>query len=196
MKPDEKRVKRLLMASLGVLLILAALFLLKGLGEGHFSSAERLRTYIGTFGLFGPVVLTLIQMLQVVLPVLPGFLGCVVGAGLFGTTGGFLCNYIGISAGSLIAFLLARHLGMPFVRQVVSQEQYDRYVGWLAGKRYYTLVLGLAILLPLAPDDFLCYFSGLTGMSFRKFTWIILLAKPWCILAYSVACGSLIPFGG
>ena len=47
-------------------------------------------------------------------------------------------------------------------------------------------------LLPLAPDDFLCYFSGLTGMSAKRFTWIIVLGKPWCILAYSLFFAYLI----
>jgi uncharacterized membrane protein YdjX (TVP38/TMEM64 family) len=175
-----------------LLILVAGIFLLQGWLEGHFASADSLRAYIGVFGLFGPVVLTLIQMLQVILPVLPGFLGCIVGTGLFGVAGGFLCNYIGISLGSLAAFLLARRLGMPFVRQVVSQEKYDKYVGRITGKKSYTLVLWLAILLPLAPDDFLCYFSGLTRMPFQKFAWIIILAKPWCILAYSIFFGALL----
>ena len=63
---------------------------------------------------------------------------------------------------------------------------------WLGVFGVYTLVLFLAILLPLAPDDFLCYFSGLTSMPARRFTWIILLGKPWCILFYSVLFSYLI----
>ena len=39
---------------------------------------------------------------------------------------------------------------------------------------------------PLFPDDFLCYFSGLTNMSFKKFALIIVLGKPWCLLIYSI----------
>jgi uncharacterized membrane protein YdjX (TVP38/TMEM64 family) len=186
-----KTLKNFLFGVLLLLILIAGVFLLRGWMEGHFASEDSLRAYIHAFGYLGPVVLTLIQMLQVILPVLPGFLGCMVGAGLFGVAGGFLCNYIGISLGSLAAFLLARHLGMPFVKQVIRQEQYDKYVGWITEKKYYTLVLWLAILLPLAPDDFLCYFSGLTRMSFQKFAWIIILAKPWCILAYSVLFGTL-----
>ena len=50
----------------------------------------------------------------------------------------------------------------------------------------YTVVLFLSILLPLAPDDFLCYFSGLIDMSPKKFITIIAVAKPWCILFYSI----------
>ena len=71
-------------------------------------------------------------------------------------------------------------------------EKYDGWVRWVNSKKSYTLVLFLAILLPLAPDDFLCYFSGLTSMSARKFTWIILLGKPWCILFYSLFFAYLI----
>ena len=120
------------------------------------------------------------------LPVLPGFLGCIVGAGLFGAAGGFWCNYIGISAGSILAFLLARRFGVGLVRKMVPAKKYDHCVAWVQTKKSYTLVLALAILLPLAPDDFLCYFSGLTGMSAQRFVSIILLAKPWCILVYSL----------
>ena len=178
--------KRLLTAFLVILLVLSGLFLLRGYLDGHFQSIESFRIYIGSFGLLAPVVLTIIQAIQVILPVLPGFLGCIVGAGMFGAMGGFWCNYIGISAGSLIAFFLARHFGSSLVRCMIPLEKYDSFVAWLNRRRSYTVILFLAILLPLAPDDFLCYFSGLTGMSAKRFTWIIVLGKPWCILGYSL----------
>lgn len=181
-----RSLKRLLIGIFVFLLVLSMLFLLKGYLDGHFRSIESLRAYIGGFGLFAPLVLVLIQAIQVVLPVLPGFLGCIVGAGMFGAMGGFWCNYIGISAGSIIAFLLARYFGVGLVRYMIPLEKYDSFVAWMNRRRSYTAVLFLAILLPLAPDDFLCYFSGLTGMSTRRFTWIILLGKPWCILGYSL----------
>ena len=147
--------KRLLTAFLVILLVLSGLFLLRGYLDGHFQSIESFRTYIGSFGLLAPVVLTIIQAIQVILPVLPGFLGCIVGAGMFGAMGGFWCNYIGISAGSLIAFFLARHFGSSLVRCMIPLEKYDSFVAWLNRRRSYTVILFLAILLPLAPDDFL-----------------------------------------
>ncbi len=179
-------IKKLLMVLFVVLAALSCLFLVNGCLHGHFESAESMRAYIKTFGLFAPLILILIQMLQVIIPVIPGFLGCIVGTGLFGALGGFLCNYIGISLGSLAAFGLSRRYGVHFVKQMLSEEKYDRYLGWITAKKCFILVLWLSILLPLAPDDFLCYFSGLTRMSLEKFTWIILLAKPWCILVYCV----------
>lgn len=183
---NARSLKRLLTGLLVLLLVLSALFLLKGYLEGSFRSIQSFQDYIAGFGLLAPLVLTVIQAVQVVLPVLPGFFGCIVGAGMFGAMGGFWCNYIGISAGSLIAFFLARRFGVELVRCMIPLEKYDAFVAWMDRRHSYTLVLFLAILLPLAPDDFLCYFSGLTGMSSRRFTWIILLGKPWCILAYSI----------
>lgn len=145
-----------------------------------------------SFGIFAPVVLTAIQAIQVILPVLPGWLGCIVGAGMFGAAGGFWCNYIGISAGSIISFMLAKRYGMELVRKMVPMEKYDSLIKWVNTKKSYTLVLFLAILLPMAPDDFLCWFSGLTGMSSRRFIWIIIAAKPWCILFYSLVFANII----
>lgn len=188
----EKTIRGIVSGLLLALLLLSVLFMGKAWSGGHFRSVETLRSYLETFGIWGPVILTAIQALQVVLPVLPGFLGCIVGAAMFGPVGGFWINYIGISAGSLMAYWLARRYGVELVRKMVPVDKYDRCVRWVNGKKSYTLVLFLAILLPLAPDDFLCYFSGLTAMPAGKFTWIILLAKPWCILFYSLFFAYLI----
>jgi len=147
---------------------------------------ETLRVYVDSFGIWAPLILTLIQALQVVLPVLPGFMGCVVGAILFRWLGGFLVNFIGISLGSIAAYWLARHYGIKLVSKMVSLKKYETYMDRMTNSKRYSVVLFLSILLPLAPDDFLCYFSGLLNMSAKKFTLIIITAKPWCILFYSL----------
>lgn len=53
------------------------------------------------------------QAVQVVIPILPGGLGCLAGVILFGVWKGFWYNYIGICAGSLAAFAIARSLRPP-----------------------------------------------------------------------------------
>lgn len=134
----------------------------------------------------GPLILALIQMLQVILPVLPGFMGCIVGAALFGAAGGFWVNYIGISAGSIIAYWLAKRYGVQLVNKMIPIRKYEKYMERINRSKSYSVVLFLSIVLPLAPDDFLCYFSGLINMSSRRFISIIILGKPWCILFYSI----------
>ncbi len=104
----------------------------------------------------------------------------------FGWFVGFLCNYIGISLGSIIAFLLARKYGVKIVKSMFSETKYEKYSTWAGNSKSYVALLFWAMVLPLFPDDFLCYFSGLTSMKTKKFIIIIILGKPWCLLAYSL----------
>lgn len=181
----NKKVKVLGIAGFIILLLfLARLFL-----NHRFDSVESLQEYMAGFGVAGPIFLTAFQAFQVVVPVVPGYLGCAAGAIAFGTMTGFWCNYIGISAGSVIAYFLARKFGIDIVLTMFSRKQYEKWSTWLEKSRSYGLFLFAATLLPLFPDDFLCYFSGLIRMDKKKFIWIIILGKPWCILAYSIAFG-------
>ena len=186
MIPKETIIKNTAGALLLLLLLTAALFMVSAKVNGHFDSIDSFRSYLERFGIWGPLVLTAIQAIQVVLPVLPGFLGCIVGAVIFGSAKGFWINYIGISGGSLIAYWLAKRYGVTLVERMVPMEKYRKWIDWVNKKESYTVVLFLMILLPLAPDDFFCYFSGLMKMSAKKFTAIIVTAKPWCILFYSI----------
>lgn len=138
--------------------VILVLFFVKQFFNQKFDSVESLQNYMKGFGIAAPLMLTLFQAVQVVIPVLPGYLGCAAGAIAFGSMTGFWCNYIGISLGSVIAYFLA--------------------------KKY-----GIDIVTAMFPDDFLCYFSGLMKMNSKKFIWIIILGKPWCILAYSIVFG-------
>ena len=99
---------------------------------------------------------------------------------------GFVYNYIGISIGSILAFLLSKQYGRPFVRNIIGEKNYDKYIGWLSKGNGFDKAFAVAIFLPVAPDDLLCYIAGLTKMTLKKFTAIILLGKPGSILLYSL----------
>ncbi len=183
--------KKAASAALLILCLVLASVFFKAYMDGKFNSIRTLQAYVRGFGPLAPIALTAIQALQVVIPVLPGFLGCAVGAVLFGCMGGFWCNYIGICAGSIVAFFLARSYGAPLVRRMFPKARYHRWAAWAAQSKSYAALLFVGTLLPLFPDDFFCYFSGLTEMRARRFIWIILLGKPWCILLYSMIFASI-----
>ena len=171
--------------------IIVFLLLTKQLLAQKFTSVEDMQNYIKGFGIAAPIALTAFQAFQVVVPVVPGYLGCAAGAVAFGSTVGFLCNYIGISVGSILAFFLAEKFGIDIVLSMFSEKQYEKWSKRLEKSKSYGGFLFVATLLPLFPDDFLCYFSGLMRMDRKKFIWIIILGKPWCILAYSILFGMI-----
>ena len=153
---------------------------------GAFSSTEQFSAMIHGVGIWGPLLFILIQIIQCVIPIIPGGLSCVAGILLFGPFYGFIYNYIGILLGSLINFVLARYYGKPFLTSMVSEKTYNKYIGWLDQGKRFDRLFALAIFMPVAPDDFLCMLAGLTKMTYAKFLAIIVIGKPASLLVYSL----------
>ena len=163
-----------------------AWFIWYGVQNQIFVSQEALEAFLGRFGMFAPLCFILIQIVQVVIPILPGAIGCLGGVLIFGPVWGFVDNYVGISIGSILAFLLSKYYGKPFVRGIIGDKNYEKYIGWLDKGKGFDKAFALAIFFPVAPDDLLCYMAGLTKMSLRKFATIIFLGKPGSIFLYSL----------
>lgn len=171
------------------ILCLAAViaFAVYGMQSGIFKDRTAMESFVTQSGIWGPVLFILLQIVQVVVPIIPGAITCAVGVVLFGPWYGLLYNYIGIVIGSLANFYLARRYGQCFVKFFVKEETYDKYAAWLDKGKKFDKFFALAIIFPCAPDDLLCMLAGLTRMSFKKFTTIILLGKPASIAMYSIA---------
>ncbi|MCH4889585.1 TVP38/TMEM64 family protein [Acidaminobacter sp. JC074] len=167
-------------------MILSLLFLIYGYNQGLFTSQDKLNAFLNGFGYFSVVVFILFQAIQVVIPILPGSLGCLVGVIFYGPVYGFAYNYIGISIGSIVAFYLARRYGTSFVKSITKPKDYDKYSKWMNSLKNFDKWFALLIFSPIAPDDLLCYLAGLTRIQTKKFVTIILMFKPFSILAYSI----------
>lgn len=170
-----------------VIIILLSIY---GYTQGVFTDKHRLEALLKSCGIWAPVVFVALQAIQVVIPIMPGSIGCLFGVVFFGAFKGFLYNYIGICGGSIWAFLIARAYGREFVRRVTSEKFYNKYSPHINSPKF-TVLFAILIFSPVAPDDFLCYLAGLTDMSLKKFTLIILLGKPLAIFIYSFALTKL-----
>lgn len=181
----KKRKFRLLdgVTILGV--TLTFIFFIYGIKSKIFVSSDALQMFLKQCGIFADVVFVLVQAIQVVIPVLPGAVGCLAGVIIFGPVKGFIYNYIGICIGSFIAFLIARRYGMKLVEKISTPKLMQKYGAWLNSDKF-DKWFAIAILFPVAPDDFLCYLAGTTKISTAKFFVIILAAKPFAIAAYSM----------
>lgn len=173
-------------------IIAAIVFIIICFQKQVFVSPETLQEYLMQFGLWAPLLFMVIQITQVIFPIIPGGITCVAGVICFGPVWGFVYNYISICIGSCINFLLIRKYGKPLLVQLSSQKVYDKYVGWLDKGERFDKLFAIAIFLPVAPDDFLCMLAGLTKMTFQKFVMIITLCKPCSILLYSMGLTTIL----
>jgi len=152
---------------------------------GIFEDVQTLQDFVSRAAFLAPIVFILIQIMQVVIPIIPGGISLAAGVLLFGPLRGFIYNYLGICIGSLILFWLGRQYGKPLVLRLVNEKTYNKYIHWLDNQKRFDRLFALAIFLPIAPDDALCLMASLTAISFKRFTWIIFLAKPASIYLYS-----------
>lgn len=190
---ENKKIKRWTHFITATVVIFMGLFIYYGLENHLFSDINSLKMFIAQGGIWGPLIFVLIQIVQVVIPIIPGGVSCAAGVVLFGPWAGLIYNYVGIVIGSFINFYLARKYGTTLVKSFVSESTYDKYSNWLDKGKKFDKFFALAIFFPVAPDDFLCMLAGLTKMSLKRFAAIILLGKPASIAMYSL---TLIYAGG
>ncbi|MCJ0583968.1 VTT domain-containing protein, partial [Enterococcus cecorum] len=94
---------------------------------GLFKDIHSLRLYIENAAIFGPFIFILLQIIQVVVPIIPGGISTAAGVVIFGPFWGFVYNYVGICIGSVIVFLLARKYGKPFILSMISEKTFNKY---------------------------------------------------------------------
>ena len=195
-KDTWKMLRRLFISVLIIGVVIAGIYLLMRLLGIHDLTQEELREYIGSFGVWAPIVFVVASFLQVTFIPIPSTVTILAGNYVFGPWVSFLCSYIGCVLGSIVAFALGRLIGRPFVNWVAgSGEKVDGWLKKLKGRE--KILLFFMFLLPFFPDDLLCSVAGILPISWFGFILIQLLTR-----ITSIACtitfmsGEIIPYEG
>lgn len=186
--PMSSRQRRLSLLLALLLLVGGAVFLAYSGFFAACSSPEALRAYISRSAPYSHLLFFTVQFLSVILAPIPSNITAAAGGMLFGTWCAFLLTFAAVFTGSLVVFQLARVLGGSFVDRVVSRRLSEKYQDIIRSKTSVFLIL--ALLFPYFPDDVLCILAGLTDLSFRRFTLIVLFTRPWGLLFASALGGS------
>lgn len=155
------------------------------------TSIEALRDYIASFGATAVLIFILFQFLQVVILPIPGSVSVGVGVALFGPLRCSIFSFIGILLGSIVAFTIGRVIGYKAVCWIVGKDDLDKWLKKLKGKDY--LLLSIMFLLPLFPDDILCFIAGLSSITWLYFIIMIIITRAISVLTTSFSL-QLIPF--
>jgi uncharacterized membrane protein YdjX (TVP38/TMEM64 family) len=126
---------------------------------------ERVRAWIEGFGMWGPLVLIGMIIVQTVLSVSPVSLLAIAGAYVFGFWQGVLYAFIGLTIGSALCMILGRRFGRPLVDRLIdpqSMATFDRFT-----EKRGPIFFFIIFVLPWVPDDLACYAIGLSHLSLR-----------------------------
>lgn len=150
-----------------------------------FTSEIALRNLLNSMGALAPYGFMGIQIVQTVIPIIPGALTIPMGTMIFGAGYGFFLNFVSIMIGSVLNFAIARKLGRPFMELLAGDKKINKYIRWLDDPHRFDRLFTFGMFFPLSPADFLCYLAGLSSISFRKYFVILALGKPITLLIYS-----------
>jgi uncharacterized membrane protein YdjX (TVP38/TMEM64 family) len=144
-------------------------------GWHFFRNKERVNNFVLSFGPYAPLVFIGLQILQVLLTPIPGEFAGFVGGYLFGNLLGLIYSTVGLSLGSLFAFLISRGVGMPFVRRFMGREFMGKFEYIV--ERHGAFLALILFLIPGAPKDSFCYLLGVSPMRVGTFLLISSLGR-------------------
>ena len=155
------------------------------------NSIQGLRDYLAKFGNMAVFLFILFCFLQVVILPIPGSVAVAAGVALFGPLKCAIYSFIGIILGSVVAFAIGRWVGYKAVKWIVGEDTLKKWLAKLKGKDY--LILSLMFLLPMFPDDVLCFIAGLSSMTWPYFLIMITITRAISVFTTAYSVG-LIPF--
>ncbi|MGT2929626.1 TVP38/TMEM64 family protein [Streptococcus dentasini] len=167
------------------ILIISAILVIWLFKDGTLSDFDAFKNWVSQYKVLSPLIFILIQIIQVVLPIIPGGVTTIVGFAVFGFWQGLLYNSIGIIIGSIILFSLVQHFGRKFILLFTKEETFKRYEAKLESPGYERLFI-LCMLSPVSPADLMVMVTGLTNMSLKKFSIIMLITKPISVIGYNL----------
>ncbi|MBT5021429.1 TVP38/TMEM64 family protein [Candidatus Woesearchaeota archaeon] len=152
-----------------------------------FSSSDSIRLYLSNFGILAPLVFILLVIIQVFFAPIPGQIVAFGGGYLFGVFG-IIYSMIGLIIGSALAFIFSRRYGRYFVELFVNKKSLKKFDKYLEGKGLF--VFFLIFLLPMLPDDLVCFVAGLTNLRIRDLIIVSAIGRfPGFFIATLVGAG-------
>ncbi len=143
--------------------------------SGLCADKQWIKSILEAAGPLAPLIFIVIQALQVVLAPIPGEATGFVGGYLFGVPLGLFYSTLGLTLGSVGAFLIARWLEEHYVARWIPKEILQKFDFLM--ERQGALISFILFLLPGFPKDYLCFVLGLSRMPFKLFLLISTIGR-------------------
>ncbi len=127
---------------------------------------DKLKAFIQSFGIWGPVAVISFMTLAIVMSPLPSAPIAVAAGALYGHTWGTLYILLGAELGALIAFAVSRLVGYEVLKKWFGDKL---STGIFGSQRHLTLIVFVSRLIPFVSFDVISYAAGLTQITFLRF---------------------------
>lgn len=117
-----------------------------------------------------------------IVALIPSIVFIIIGGLMFNPIDGFALNLISIILSETIVYMTSNILVESRIHNYIVNKYPKLYEVLLKNN---TKILSIGILCPIAPSDAICFLASSTGLSYRKFIFIVITANTPMILLYS-----------
>lgn len=143
-----------------------------------------------SFGIWGALVLFIIQILQVISGIIPALPIQICAGMTYGALGGLLICLAGVLAGSSLVFAAVKRFGQPLIDRFFSSKKQHK-LHFLYHNTHLNEIVFILYLIPAMPKDVLTYIAALTPLTLRKFLFLSMTARIPTILCSTFASNAI-----
>jgi uncharacterized membrane protein YdjX (TVP38/TMEM64 family) len=150
-----------------IAILLVAGFVWAGIALAPYVTRARIEDWIKGAGAWGPAVLLVIQVAQILAAPIPGVFVPIVAGVFYGPFLGAAITAVGSCIGSAAAYWIGRTGGRKVAERLIGPEPLNKASRLIGGRRWLALIP--LMLFPLSPADALCFAAGIIGMKWDRF---------------------------
>lgn len=165
-------------------------FINLGTSEGQI----KFKAEMDNLGIQGVFMLLGLQLLQILVPVLPGEPIEFLSGMCYGTLGGMLLIFVGAFLSSFIIFFCVRKFGKDFINTFFGQNNIQKIENskWFSDPKKIELFMFIAFLIPGTPKDLLVYIAGLLPVRPLRFFMISTFCRFPSVISSTLAGSTLV----
>lgn len=176
-----------------IFLILFSIFIYWSIKNQIYSSEENFVSAIKNAGIFGPILFIVLETISIIIIFLPCMIGYPVATLAFGPLWSSIYNVFSMILGSLIIYLLVKKYGINIINELDKKQKSKKYIEKLNNKKYKKFFI-IAMLLPIFPDNIICYVTSLSNINLKTYMKIICLCRSWQLIFYCYGFNEIFNF--
>lgn len=174
-KEEHKSKASLIISCVVILVILLSYFFIPSV-NGALKEAfnvltsddtAKIENWVGQFGIWGPIVIILIMVIQLFLIVIPSVIIMIIAVLAYGPLVGSFITLIGILISSSVGYKLGDYLGDVTIEKFLGKKTLQKIESYVKNYGIWTIIL--VRVSPFLSHDGISFVSGVVEMSYRKF---------------------------
>ena len=128
---------------------------------------DKISAHFESFGVWGPIAIIIVMILQIFLVVFPSWLPMIVAVLAYGFWGGALISIAGVFCASTIAFYIGKWLGEEHLERIMGKSKNKKVEYWVSEYGFWTITIFR--ISPFLSNDAISIIAGMLSMKYRKF---------------------------